>query len=81
LLEDELLPVVERELELLGCDELETRGEELQRLVVWRALQFGELGFDRRTAIALADSDVDVGDARRVVANGCPLQLACRILL
>ena len=79
-MEGELLPVIERELELLGCDELDVRDEELQRLLVWRVLQFQELGFDVRTAIGLADSAADLGQARRLMATGCPLELRYRIL-
>jgi len=72
MLEGELMPVVERELELLGCDELDARDVALQRLLLWRVLQFQELGFGLRTAIELADSAADLGQARRLVATGCP---------
>jgi hypothetical protein len=75
-MEGELLPVLERELELLGCDELEARDEELQRLLIWRVMQFQELGFGLRTAIGLADSAADLGLARRLVSKGCPRALA-----
>ena len=80
MLEDELLAVLERELELLGCDELDGMDEELQRLLLWRVLQFQELGFDLRGAIGLADSAADLGQARRLTATGCPLELAHEIL-
>jgi hypothetical protein len=74
-MERELPPAVERELELLGCDELDVRDEELQRLLIWRVLQFQELGFGLRTAVDLADSAADLGLARRLVARGCPAAL------
>ena len=74
------MPVVERELELLGCDELDTRDLELQRLLLWRVLQFQELGFDLCPAIELADSAADLGQARRLVATGCPSELARAII-
>jgi hypothetical protein len=80
LLESELLPMVEREIELLGCDELDTRDVELQRLLLWRVLQFQELDFDLRAAIELADSAADLGLARRLVARGCTPELAHAIV-
>lgn len=81
MLGDELLPAVEREFELLGCDELDTCGDDcLRRLLVWRALQFNDLGFDRRAAVELADSKADLGLARSLVREGCPLKLALAIL-
>ena len=70
------MPVVERELELLGCDELDVRDVELQQLLLWRVLQFQELGLDLHKAIELADSAADLGQARRLVATGCPPELA-----
>jgi hypothetical protein len=76
MLEGGLMPVLERELELLGCDELEVRDIELQRLLLWRVLQFQELGLDLRGAIELADSAADLGQARRLVSTGCPPPLA-----
>jgi len=79
-MERELLPALERELELLGCDELDVRDEELQRLLIWRVLQFQELGFGLRTAIELADSAADLGLARRLVATGCSRALTQSIV-
>jgi hypothetical protein len=80
MLEGELMPVIERELELLGCDELDARDVELQRLLLWRVMQFQELGLDLREAIELADSAADLGQARRLVATGCPPILAGAIV-
>jgi hypothetical protein len=80
MVEGELLPVVERELELLGCDELDVRDVELQRLLLWRVLQFHELGLELHDAIELADSAADLGKARRLVATGCSPELARAIV-
>jgi hypothetical protein len=80
MVEGELMPVVERELELLGCDELDVRDGALQHLLLWRVLQFQELGFDLRDAIELADSAADLGQARRLVAVGCPRELTQAIV-
>jgi hypothetical protein len=77
---DELLTAVEREFELLGCDELDVRGEEPRAVLLWRALQFSDLGFDRRTAVELADSPADLGQARKLVGTGCTPDLSLRIL-
>jgi hypothetical protein len=74
------MPVIERELELLGSDELDSRDDALQRLLLWRVLQFQELGFDLRTAIELADSAADLGQARRLVATGCSRELTHAIV-
>jgi len=74
------MPVIERELELLGCDELDARDVELQRLLLWRVMQFQELGLDLQGAIELADSAADLGQARRLVATGCPPGLARAII-
>jgi hypothetical protein len=76
MLEGELMPVLERELELLGCDELDARDVELQRLLLWRVLQFQELGLDLHAAIDLADSAADLALARKLIAAGCAPELA-----
>jgi hypothetical protein len=74
------MPVIERELELLGCDEMDTRDDQLQRLLLWRVLQFQELGLGLHAAIELADSAADLGQARGLVATGCPPQLVREIV-
>ena len=74
------MPVIERELELLGCDELDARDDELQRLLLWRVRQFQELGLALHEAIELADSAADLGQARRLVATGCPRRLVTAIV-
>jgi hypothetical protein len=80
MLEGERALLVERELELLGFDELETRDDALQRLLLWRVFQFQELGLDLRSAIELADSAADLGQARCLVGRGCPPALARAIV-
>lgn len=44
--------------------------------------QFAALGFDLARAASMAgDSRIDLAQARRLVASGCPLETASRILL
>ena len=58
------------------------QSEEAQRTRVWRHDQFVGLGFDlARAAIMADDARVDLAQARRLVALGCPLETASRILL
>ena len=54
---------------------------EASRVLWWRRVQFHELGFTLAEAYALADAPADLGDARRLIGSGCPLQTAVRILL
>jgi hypothetical protein len=55
---------------------------EVQRTRVWRLDQFVGLGFDpARAAIMADDPRVDLAQARRLLALGCPLETASRILL
>jgi hypothetical protein len=54
---------------------------EVQRVRRWRREQFHELGFTLTEAYLLADTPVDLGDARRLIAAGCPQQTAARILV
>jgi hypothetical protein len=52
------------------------------RTRVWRLDQFIDLGFDvARAALMADDSRVDLAQARKLVAAGCPLETASRILL
>jgi alpha-tubulin suppressor-like RCC1 family protein len=46
----------------------------------WREEQFRELGFSRSTAVELAVSLADLAQARHLIASGCALGLAVRIL-
>ncbi len=49
---------------------------------VWRLDQFTRLGFDSAGATLMADdAQVDLAQARRLIALGCPLETAVRILL
>jgi hypothetical protein len=52
-----------------------------QRVLRWRLDQFIDLGFDLVSGALLADSPVDLEVARRLVARGCPVDTATRILL
>jgi len=52
------------------------------RTRVWRLDQFIGLGFDVvRASLMADDSLVDLAQARKLVALGCPLETASRILL
>ena len=48
---------------------------------VWRLDQFQQLGFVEEEAGLLAGSDVDLKQARSLVAAGCPLTVAVQILV
>ena len=49
---------------------------------VWRLDQFTRLGFDSAGATLMADdAQVDLAQARKLIALGCPLETAVRILL
>jgi hypothetical protein len=47
----------------------------------WRRLQFLALGFTPREAALMTKASVDLGEVRRLVARGCPLETARRIVL
>jgi hypothetical protein len=47
----------------------------------WRYDQFQQLGFDEEEAGLLAGSDVDLNQARSLVAAGCPSPVALQILI
>ena len=64
--------LVEQELEVVG-------GEEAS-VLRWRREQFAWLGFDPVDSRLLAESPADLGQARRLWASGCPLDVAYRIL-
>jgi hypothetical protein len=58
------------------------QSEQLRRTCVWRLDQFTGLGFDSaRAALMADDARVDLAQARRLIALGCPLETAVRILL
>jgi hypothetical protein len=49
---------------------------------IWRHDQLISLGFDSPCAAQMADdTQVDLAQARRLIALGCPLETAARILL
>ncbi len=47
----------------------------------WRKSQLIALGFSASDANALTRAPVDLGEARKLVASGCPHEIARRILL
>jgi hypothetical protein len=47
----------------------------------WRLDQFVALGFCHAVAATMTASPVDLASARKLVAAGCPLETAARILL
>jgi hypothetical protein len=47
----------------------------------WRRAQFMRMGFGLRDAQRLTVEPVDLGEMRRLVNSGCPLEIARRILL
>jgi hypothetical protein len=62
--------------------ELEPLSDEDERIRHWRFEQLRGLGFEIVDAAVMADDvRVDLGQARRLVALGCPLGTASRILL
>ncbi len=54
--------------------------EEEQRVSRWRFEQFHQLGFDQEDAWLLSESQVDLNQARSLIAAGCPSTLALTIL-
>jgi hypothetical protein len=63
--------------------ELESEPSEAERQTwIWRLDQLISLGFDSPCAVQMAhDTQVDLAQARRLIALGCPLETAARILL
>jgi hypothetical protein len=58
------------------------QAEQLCSTRVWRLEQLTGLGFDPARATLMADNaEVDLAQARRLIALGCPLETAARILL
>jgi hypothetical protein len=58
------------------------QSEQLRQTRIWRLDQFTRLGFDSEGAALMADdAQVDLAQARRLIALGCPLETAVRILL
>jgi hypothetical protein len=63
--------------------EVEVTAEGQERLLVrrWRFEQFVELGFTESDSATLAETHVDLSLVRRMMAAGCPVETAYRILL
>jgi hypothetical protein len=63
--------------------EADERTEAEERMIVrrWRFEQFIELGFTETDSATLAEAHVDLSLARRMMAAGCPVEIASRILL
>ena len=61
--------------------EVQAAATEERQILLWRVIQFTQLGFDYSDAIVLAEARVDLGEARRLIAAGCPVATASRILL
>jgi hypothetical protein len=58
------------------------QSDQVRRTRVWRLDQLTSLGFDSASAALMAnDAQVDLAQARRLIALGCPLETAARILL
>jgi hypothetical protein len=69
------------EEQALSTDELD-QPDEVDWTQVWRLDQFLALGFDVLRASMMADdTGIDLAQARKLVALGCPLGTATRILL
>ena len=62
-------------------DEHEAASEAAEALRRWRFEQLAALGFSYAESALLADGPVDLGYTRRLIASGCPLETALRILL
>jgi hypothetical protein len=54
-----------------------------ERMIVrrWRFEQFIAMGFTETDSANLAEAHVDLSLARRMMAAGCPVEIASRILL
>jgi hypothetical protein len=73
--------VMEESEQALSSVELD-QADEVDWTQVWRLDQFLALGFDVVRASFMADdARVDLAQARKLVALGCPLETASRILL
>ncbi len=65
----------------MAQNEAPTQTEEEQTILLWRLEQFRALGFEYEAAVALAEAPTDIGQARRLIAAGCSVDIASRILL
>ena len=62
-------------------DEPALRDDEDERVLNWRSDQLRGLGFDDAQAFVLARSDLDLSLIRKMIGQGCPLDLAVEIAL
>jgi uncharacterized SAM-binding protein YcdF (DUF218 family) len=62
-------------------ERLDPYAEEERRIFLWRLAQFRRLGFAYPESVVLAGTGVDLAEARKLVAYGCPAETASRILL
>ena len=70
------------ELALIDSEtEFTDESPEEHRVRRWRLDQFIALGFSHALAATMTASPVDLAAARKLVAVGCPLETAARILL
>jgi hypothetical protein len=70
------------EVERIQAELEPDQSEQLRRTRVWRLDQLSGLGFDSAQAALMADdTQVDLAQARRLIALGCPHETAARILL
>ena len=79
---------VDCDCEMEGIEQIPTELDELEPSEavldtwMWRLDQLVSLGFDSPCAAQMADdTQVDLAQARRLIALGCPLETAARILL
>jgi hypothetical protein len=76
-----ILTCMEESGQALSPAELD-RADEVDWTQLWRLDQFLALGFDVvRSSLMADDTRVDLAQARKLVALGCPLETASRILL
>lgn len=55
--------------------------DERERVCAWRLVQLVEAGYRDDDAVEIACSTIDLHDAVELVEQGCPSELAVRILL
>lgn len=64
-----------------GADAAQLRGDEKWQRHQWRYDAAREAGLNMLEAKLFADSDLDIGELRRLVRLGCPPDLIARLLL
>ena len=68
------------QLETTEHEETPTLSPEEEAVRCWRFEEFLRLGFDTGASFVLMHAGADLGLARRLVRNGCPLGTALAIL-